>query len=390
MEVTGRLAFCRVTPGRKRICFVTASPVTVRAFLSDQISALARGHDITVITHLTAAEQLPELHAHARVVSMPIERDIAPWADLRCLWQLSRAFGAEDFDIVHTVTPKAALLAHLAAFLHRIPVRIHVFTGQAWVTRRGPWRWALKAVDHLIAALATHVLVDSPSQRDFLLQHRIINRDRSEVLLHGSICGVNTDRFRPDPKARARIRNELEIDPETVVFLYLGRLNADKGLLDLARAYASTGLRNAALVIVGPDEESLRGELRAVCAGASARLIFVDYTRVPEDFMAAADVFCLPSYREGFGNVIIEAAGAGVPAVASNIYGVRDAVVDGETGLLHPARDVAAIRDRLLALANDKPLRLRLGKAARERATRDFASQAITRALVEYYERLPI
>lgn len=379
-----------MTPGRKRICFVAASPLTVKAFLSDQISTLAREHDVTVIANFESGEQLDALRGAARLLSVPINRDIAPFADLRCLWRLLRVFRRERFDIAHTVTPKAALLAQLTAFVQRIPVRIHVFTGQAWVTRSGPWRWILKTIDRLIAALATHVLVDSPSQRDFLVEHGVVRYGKSRVLLHGSICGVDTDRFRPNREARARIRNELGVGAEAVVFLYLGRLNADKGLLDLARACADPGLSGAVLLMVGPDEENIRPQMRGLCEDGGARPIFVDYTPAPQDYMAAADVFCLPSYREGFGTVIIEAAATGAPAVASDIYGVRDAVVDGETGLLHPAHDVAALREHLLKLARDAALRERLGNAARARVMRDFTTQAITRALVEYYQRLPI
>ena len=377
-----------MTPGRKRICFVTASPLTVRAFLSDQIATLAREHDVTVISNFESGEQLEALRGVARVLSVPIKRDIAPLADLRCLWRLLRVFRHERFDIVHTVTPKAGLLAQVTAFVLRVPVRIHVFTGQAWVTRGGPWRWFLRIIDWLFAGLATHVLVDSPSQREFLIRQGVVSAHKSRVLLSGSICGVDTERFRPDREMRARIRAALGIGDNTVVFLFVGRLNADKGLLDLARAYADPGLRGAVLLVVGPDEERIRPRMHEL--GGGARLIFLDYTPAPQDYMAAADVFCLPSYREGFGTVIIEAAAAGVPAIASNIYGVRDAVADGETGLLHPARDVAAIRGCMLRLARDEALRLRLGRAAREHAVRRFAMPAITAALIEYYRGLPI
>ena len=379
-----------MTPGRKRICFVTASPLTVKAFLTDQIAALAREHDVAVITNLASGEPLDALKGIARILSAPIDRDIAPLADLRCLWTLRNLFRRERFDIVHTVTPKAGLLAQMAAFVQRIPVRIHVFTGQAWVTRRGLWRWILKAIDHLIAMLATHVIIDSPSQRDFLVAHGVVRRDKARVLLQGSISGVDTSRFQPNGEARARIRGDSGIDGSCVVFLYVGRLNADKGLLDLARACADPGLGGTVMLVVGPDEENIRPQMRELCGSGGARLIFVDYTPKPQDYMAAADVFCLPSYREGFGTVIIEAAAAGVPAVASDIYGVRDAVVDGKTGLLHPARDDVAIRDCMLKLARDETLRKNLGAAARARAKADFSTTIITGALVEYYRRLPI
>jgi glycosyltransferase involved in cell wall biosynthesis len=382
---------CRnVTPGRRKICIVTASVLTVRAFLMDQIATLAAAHDVTVITHRPDGNVAVELDSLARVLPLPFSRDIAPLADLASLRGLLRIFQRERFDILHTVTPKAGLLGQIAGFVQRIPVRIHVFTGQAWVTRRGFWRIVLKSIDRLIAALATHIIVDSPSQRDFLVAHGIVRKDRAEVLLRGSISGVDTNRFRPDPDARSRLRNALDIAADSVVFLYVGRLNIDKGLLDLARACADPRLAGTVTLIVGPDEQNMRPQMAALCGSAGTRLIFVDYTDAPQDYMAAADVFCLPSYREGFGTVVIEAAACGVPAIASDIYGVRDAVADGKTGLLHPARDAAAIGTCMRRLASDAELRQQLGHAARERARADFSTAIITRALIEYYQRLPI
>jgi len=379
-----------VTPGRKKICLVTTSALTVRAFLMNQIAALANAHDVAVITHLPESEAFDDLSRLTRILPLPFSREIAPAADIKSLWRLMGIFQREHFDILHTVTPKAGLLGQIAGFLQRIPVRIHVFTGQAWVTRRGIWRFILKNIDRLIATLATHVIVDSPSQRDFLIAEGIVRRDRAQVLQQGSISGVDTVRFRPDSEARARVRARLGIDKSQVVFLYLGRLNIDKGLLDLARAGADGRLAGTVILIVGPDEENMRPQMQALCADSGARLLFVDYTTTPQEYMAAADVFCLPSYREGFGTVIIEAAAAGVPAIASDIYGVRDAVADGRSGLLHPPRDAAAIRDCMLQLATDDELRRRLGEAARTRTMEDFSTLIITRALVEYYQQLPI
>jgi glycosyltransferase involved in cell wall biosynthesis len=368
---------------RARICFVVASPLTVKAFLSDQIAALAREHAVTVVSNLESGEQLESISGTARVLSVPIERRIAPLRDLAALVRLTLLFRRSRFAAVQSVTPKAGLLAMLAGFLSRVPVRVHVFTGQVWVTRRGVTRWFLKLMDRVIASCATHVLADSPSQREFLLAQGVVSAQKSRVLGKGSICGVDTGRFRPDRQARSRVRNALGIDDTTVVFLYLGRLNADKGLLDLARAYAAPGLRDTALLVVGPDEERIRPKMHEICRGA--RLIFLDYTPAPQDYMAAADVLCLPSYREGFGAAIIEAAACGVPAIGSRIYGIIDAIVEGETGLLHTLADASDLAGKMEMLMKDPMLRQRLGARARQRAVNEFNQQRITQALLDYY-----
>jgi len=259
-----------------------------------------------------------------------------------------------------------------------------------WVTRTGLMRALLKTADRLTARCATQVLADSTSQREFLVAQRIVAARKTTVLAHGSIGGVDTARFKPDAAARERLRRSLAIPAGAVVFLYLGRIQRDKGLLDLARAFAEAGSSSpeAHLLLVGPDEDQLGAALAAAAAACSARLHLVDFTDRPQEYFAAADVFCLPSYREGFGSTIIEAAAAGVPAIGSRIYGITDAIVEGETGLLFAAGDVQQLAQSMRTLAGDASLRGRMGGKARDRAVRDFSSSVVTAALLEYCARL--
>ena len=371
---------------RQRICFVVSSPLTIRAFLTAHITALSAEFEVSV-----AANADPDTFAteglNARFFRIPLERRISPLRDLRALVRLVRLFTAPRFRVVHSVTPKAGLLAMLAAWLTRVPVRIHTFTGQVWATRRGAGRMLLRAMDGLIARLATHVLVDSPSQRDFLLESGVVSAVKASVLANGSICGVDGGRFRPDAAARTKIRIETRVRNDAVVFLYLGRLSRDKGVLDLARAFAGLAAQHAGahLVLVGPDEEGLRGRVEDIVGKFADRLSVVEFTARPEESMAAADVFCLPSYREGFGQVAIEASATGLPVIASRIYGIVDAVVEGETGLLHAPADVEALRSHMDTLMLRPDLRRKLGEAGRARALRDFSAKRVTRALLEYY-----
>jgi glycosyltransferase involved in cell wall biosynthesis len=353
--------------------------MTVNAFLREHIAAAAERFDVTVIANSAQAPGVP-----ARFVRVAIERRIAPLADLKALLELAVLFRRERFDLVHSVTPKAGLLAALAGSLARIPARLHTFTGQVWATRTGTMRGLLKTFDELTASLATRVLADSASQRAFLVAEGVVAPGKCGVLGYGSVNGVDGARFRPDAAARARARAEAGIPAQAVLFLYLGRLARDKGLADLARAFSQ--LEDAWLLLVGPDEDGIAGELRAACGASAARLRILAATGVPEQFMAAADVFVLPSYREGFGSVILEAAAAGVPAIATRIYGLTDAVVEGETGCLVPPRDPAALCERMRALQQDGALRARLGRAARERALRDFAPGDLVRALLAVYD----
>lgn len=373
----------------KKVCFITTSPLIVNFFFVPLLREMARSYDVALAVNAEEGVPLPSI-LPARVHSVRILRPIAPLADLAALWRLYRLFQSERYDAVHSVSPKGGLLAMTAAWLARVPVRVHLFTGQVWVTRRGPMRWLLKAVDRWIGTVATHVLADSPSQRSFLVAQRVVSADRCAVLASGSISGVDPSRFKPDAAARAAVRAELGLDESTLVLMFLGRINRDKGVIDLAAAFRELHVRipGLALVLVGPDEECLRDALLQRAGPGAGAMRFVDYTRTPERYLAAADLLCLPSYREGFGTVIIEAGAAGVPSAASRIYGLTDAIVDGETGVLHEPGDVADIVAKLLPLLSDADLRRRMGERARERAIRDFSADRVARALVGFYDRV--
>ena len=370
---------------RRRVCYVVASEMTVKAFLLDHIRAASERHEVTVVASAAGISGLA-----ARFIPVPIERKTSPFADLKALVNLVGIFRRERFDLVHSVTPKAGLLAALAGAIAGVPIRIHTFTGQVWATRRGAARLFLRALDRLTASLATSVLADSGSQRDFLVAEGVVSAGRIRVLGNGSVNGVDTSRFRPDAAARERVRAQAGIPARAVAFLYLGRFSRDKGLLDLARAFArlADALPEAWLMLVGPDEDGMAREIREICGPAAARLRIAGHTAEPEQCMAAADVFVLPSCREGFGSVILEAAAAEVPAIGTRIYGITDAILEGSTGMLVPVGDPAALAGAMRTLGGDTHLREEMGRAARARVLRDFRPEDLTRAMLAHYDEL--
>jgi glycosyltransferase involved in cell wall biosynthesis len=375
---------------KRKACIVVACEMTIRTFLVRQLKAMQDEYDVTVVVNTANAALLQELGIAGRLQVVAIERAIAPLSDLRCLNDLIRLMRRERFDLVHSMTPKAGLLAMVAARVARVPVRLHTFTGQVWATRAGFGRAALKFLDTTIARAATFALADSHSQRSFLVSEGVIPASKVAVLASGSVSGVDAARFRPDAERRHRVRTSLGVPATDIVLLFLGRLTRDKGVLDLARAFATLAERHSDihLLVVGPDEQRLSPAIREVCGRQQVRLHSCHYTNAPEDFMAASDILCLPSYREGFGTVIIEAAAAGLPTVASRIYGVVDAVVDGSTGLLHEPADVNGIVDQLQRLIDGPELRRSLGAAGQARAARDFSQNTVTSAVLGLYARL--
>lgn len=372
----------------KKLCFVATIPAAVYAFLKGHIRASAEKWSIKIVTNPDGAELLSGLGA--QFIPLAIERKPAPWRDLRTFVQLVILFRCERFDLIQSITPKAGLLTMLAGWLAGVPVRMHTFTGQVWATKRGWKRGALKLFDRLIVLFATHILVDSPSQYDFLVAEGILPQGKGVVIGQGSICGIDAQRFHPDVQVRDLVRTELDIGLKQIVILFLGRLNRDKGMLDLAAAFAdiASQVSNVVLVLVGAEEDVPFSRVQEICGVHRECLRRVSFTAVPERYMAAADIFCLPSYREGFGQVIIEAAASGVPTVASRIYGITDAVEDGETGFLFPAGDVEALTQVLLKLIVDRDLCRQMGEAARLRAVELFPSRKTTEEMVALYSEL--
>jgi glycosyltransferase involved in cell wall biosynthesis len=355
----------------------------------EHIAMLSREAELTVITSTDDPYFLKDIDGNIKVIPMAIERHVSPVNDFKNLVQLFFIFRRERYDLIHSLSPKTGLLGMIAAWLARTPLRVHTFQGEVWITRTGLWRNILKALDTLMAHCANHLLVVSRSEEDFLVQQGVVSAGRLKILANGSICGVDVARFRPDSDARAQVRSQLDIPTSDRVIIYVGRFNIDKGLLDLAQAFVniSSVYPNTHLLLVGPDEENIRPKIEGICAAAN-RVHFVGYTAEPERYMAASDLLCLPSYREGFGMVLLEAAAIGLPTIGSRIYGISDAMVDGKTGLLFDVANVDDLTAKLICLLDDPLLAGRLGMAGQTRARRDFDSHRVSSALLDYYRAL--
>lgn len=375
----------KASSSRPRILIVVAVPMTINYFLLNYLRALSKDYDVTVACSdegSALADILPTGVSH---ISTAIHRKISLLGDLKSLFCLVRLMQRQNFDMIHSVTPKAGLLAQLAAWFSGVGIRIHTFTGQVWATKEGISRSFLKTLDRIIALSATQVLADSASQRDFLIAENVVSTAKIEVLGHGSISGVDVKRFQPDSELRQIVREQLGFSEVDVLALFIGRLTRDKGVLDLIRAFnkVSEGLPSLSLLLVGPDEEGMEREINRL-SGSDTRIRILGKTQSPENFMAAADFLCLPSYREGFGSVVIEAAASGLPAMVSSIYGLTDAVQNGVSGQLHAPKDVEAIAELLQKFTNETKWRQRLGQNARRRALEQFSAEYVVEAQMRF------
>ena len=381
--------------GRLTLCRVVTVPLTFQTLLKEQLRHISRnGIDLTIVC--SPGQELDNLETELGVVSVGIsmERKPSPLADLRSLIHLVRFMRRNRFDVVHSSTPKAGLLTAFACLLSRAPVRLHTFTGQPWVELKGLRKSIPRTCDRITAKLMTHCYADSSSQRDFLIREGVISKHKISVIGKGSISGVDVERFSPKRwggKAAIQTRCELEISQTSPVIAFLGRITRDKGIVELLGAFKEVSRKrpDVELLLVGPYEperDPLPQDIVEAIA-SDRRVHNVGFTSVPEKFLGVAEIFCLPSYREGFGSVVIEAAAMGLPAVATSIVGLMDAVEDGKTGILVPPKTVNPLKDALLRLLENKELRLEMGRAARERAIRDFDSRNVNELVVDEYWR---
>jgi glycosyltransferase involved in cell wall biosynthesis len=361
-------------------------------FFRGQLSALAAaGAEVVLVTSPGewAATMATEEGAEYRPVAM--EREIAPLADLKAVLRLVRLLRQVRPDIVSAGTPKAALLVLAAASAARVPARVFVLHGLRSTTLTGLKGAVVRGAERLSATIATDVLCVSPSLRAEAVAQRIVEPEAARIIASGSCNGVDLERFRRAPRlidAAQRFRESLGCGVDDVVVGYVGRLTREKGILELAEAWQLLRDGQTRLVFIGPDESGPEPAAALRLLRRDPRVHFTGaLTDMPTAY-AAMDLLVLPTWREGFGNVLIEAAAMALPVVASRVTGCVDAVADGETGILVPPRDPLALAEAVQQYIDRPDLRAAHGAAGRRRVEREFDSSLVWREQITFYSGL--
>lgn len=378
-----------------------ARPVVVSAYTSPVSTIFVQGqlaylrsqgfHPVVVCSPGQQAEEVArEEGADYRPV--PMERNPRPIADLCSLVTLIRLFREIRPDVVNAGTPKAGLLASLAAYLTRVPVRIYTLHGFRHESSSGLQRHLLVFLERLACSVVHRVVAVSPSVLEMGESLSIIPRGKGLILASGS-SGVDVAGFRarnPSPSDRAATRAALGIPDDAVVIGFVGRLVKRKGIGELLQAWSALRKDHPELflLIVGglDDAQPLPRELLAAIA-RDERIIAAGHSDDVARMMGSMDVFALPAHWEGFGNVLVEAAALGLPVVSTTGTGTRDAVRHGHNGTLVPVHDVAALTDALRSYIVDPKLRALHGSRGPEWAER-FDKRHVWRALVSLYREL--
>ena len=375
---------------RPQICIVCATPIMVHFFLKDHIRNLTQFADVTLLTNLDTKAYTPPLDLPMRIVSIRIERKIDLIRDIKALYRLIHHFRTTRYDLVWAVGPKSGLLGMTAAATANIKIRVFIFLGEVWASQKGLKRFFLKTLDKVTATLATHLLAAGPSERAHLIDENVTPANKIMVMGKGSISGVDTKRYKPSLEKRAQIRAEHGIPDDAILALYLGRVNTEKGVLDLAQAFAAASAQcpELWLLVAGPDEGNLTPKITQIFNGITTNYRITGFVDNPEDYFPAADFVCLPSYREGFAMVTIEAAAVSVPTIGSRIYGISDAIVDNETGLLVEPGNVEDWTAAMVRLSNSHELRKKLGRQAMRMVKLHYESHAVIELYTNYFRSL--
>jgi len=323
----------------------------------------------------------------------PMSRYISPVADVVALWRLVRLFRKIHPTIVHGSTAKASALAMTAATLARVPVRFYTVRGLMTETRSGSAKRLLKAVEWWTCFLSHRVFPVSESVATTLIEEGLCSPQKMSLLGRGSSNGVDAEgRFNPSrvkKSDREELCRKLGIPDHAFVIGFVGRIVKDKGVEDLIQAWQTIRDRfDCFLLIIGRTEgqnpvsaaalEILQKDPRIVTVPV------VENTQM-HSYYNVMDLLVLPSYREGFPNVVLEAAAMEIPTVATTVTGCVDAVKDRETGVLVPPRDSLALAEAIETYLENKELLLRHGRAARKRVLGDFQQTAIWEALYHEY-----
>ena len=360
-------------------------------FVVGMIPDLTKEYEVGVLS--SPGEEWAMLDKYGDAVKrleVPMERHISPLRDLRSLWRLVRVFRRERPDMVHSMTPKAGLLCMLAAWITRVPVRVHMFTGLVFPTATGLKRRILMATDRLTCACATHVLPEGEGVKRDLLDNGI-TRKPIKVLGYGNCRGIDLDRFDPTlsevQAEAAKLRK-----PEVFTFIAIGRLVGDKGINELVAAFSRLNreLPATRLILVGPQEKELDPLSPATLSEIESNpaIEAVGNQADVRPWLAAADCHVLASYREGFPNVVIEAGAMGLPQIVTDINGANEIIINGRNGVIVPPKNADAIHASMSRMATDPAFRSVLAANARPLIASRYEQSYVRRCLKEYYKEI--
>ncbi len=357
------------------LCIISTIPITIKVFFGDQLGFLQdNGFEITVITSSGGSSQdfggvLPD---GVKLETVNMGRTIKPLEDLKAFFQILKIIKQGKFDIVQYVTPKAALLGSVASWWAKVPVRLYLMWGLYYITLSGIKKFTFKTIEKIVCKFSTAIAPDSKGNVKLAVEQRLCKADKISIVGHGSANGVDTERFDPDKLADAgkQIRNQLNVPDNAIVFGCIAAIVKDKGVNELIEAFDKVSKRNqnVYLLYIGQttEKDPVKDSTLKIME-SHKKIIHLGWQNEPEKYLAAMDIFVLPTYREGFGVVNIEASAMALPVISTDVPGPQESIIDGKTGILVPAKQIKPLVEAMKDLLGRPLYSKQLGEAGRKR-----------------------
>jgi len=356
----------------------------LKIFFTEQTKLLALHGNVTVICSASKKDFNKEFLEYKNIqhFNVKVGRKISLINDFVTALRVIYLFLLKRPVMIQSIFPKSGFLGMILGLICFVPIRSHIFTGQVWASAKGPKRILLKLADKLIALCATHVLADAPAQKLFLIENNIVKKSKIDVLGKGSISGVDFKKFSVPKFKLSRITEEFTC-------IFFGRMTYEKGFDIILESFKYFGRHkeNIHLVVIGPDEDNFKSQIDQL-NNIYSNISNKGFVKRPQDFLAISDLLLLPSHREGFGSVVIEAASMAVPTVGSSIYGLEDSIIDNVTGIKIQEIESKYLIEAILKIKNNKEMYRDLCFNAKKYAHENFDQEHVLNNWNQYFINL--
>lgn len=376
----------------KKLIRITTVSFSLNGFLKGQLKYLNQYYKVIGVASDDGFLQLVSEREGIRTINLPMERKIKIDKDIKSLIGVIKLIKKEQPYIVHANTPKASLLAMVASWICRVPVRIYTVTGLRFEGLTGMKREILKLMERITCYCASTVIPEGNGVRKTLIQYKITSKPL-KVIHNGNINGIDIDYFSPElftRQANQQLRTKLNINDRDFVFIFVGRLVKDKGINELVSAFLNLRENRCKLLLVGTFENTLDPlspeTLKEIYN--NERIIFVGYQNDVRPYFSIADALAFPSYREGFPNVVIQAGAMGLPSIVTDISGSNEIIIDGENGVIIPPKDKDSLQSAIRSFYYNRSEVDRMASNARQLIVDKYEQKAVWRALLKEYKRL--
>ncbi len=375
-----------------KIIRTSTIPTSLNIFCNGLLKELQEQYGYEIVAVSSSGSALNEIKERegVKTIAVEMQRHISPIKDFKSLVCLIKTFRREKPTMVHSITPKAGLLSMMAAWVTRVPVRLHTFTGLVFPTATGFKQKILIFTDRLTCSCATHLVPEGEGVKNDLINYKITKKPL-KVLGHGNVRGIDLEYYNP---ALPEVQTEADKihDKNVFTFVFIGRLVRDKGINELVKAFSQLNIKYPAtrLLLVGPYEENLdplSPETLAEIKNNKA-IKSVGCQADVRPWLAASDLFVFPSYREGFPNVVIEAGAMSLPSIVTDINGSREIIINGTNGIIIPPREVEALQDAMERLLTNSELTLEMSSNARPLIESRYEQGYVRQCLKDYYNEI--